>query len=176
MRIITIGDKKVRDYLTAKDECVIEGRKLSAKIEIIDLKLEKNKDKQRKYTAECTPKTLIAEGNVLSRRIEKDLTHLEEIQREVHKLKVQNIPEAVGTEYEDLKKQKEDLEIERNKAAIKTQKLKDRLVPIVKRHIRPQLGEFEDMETVELNGDVIEVKVFDHVEDFKTKFAEKKAA
>lgn len=173
MRIIKLFDPKLKEYLKDRNELVKEGRKLSGQIEIVDRKLDKNKEKQRKYTAEMEPKELIDRGWELDKKIAADLTELENIQKEIHKLKVLNIPEAVGNEYETLKKQKEDIEIERNKVALKVQKLKDRLIPIAQKLMRPHLGEFEDMESVEIKGEKIEVKVYSHLNDWKKAFKEK---
>lgn len=167
-------NKQLRGYLEKKNELVKDGRKLSAKIEILNIKLEKNKEKQRKYTAEIEPKELIEKGNALSKQIENALTNLEEIQKEVHAMKIKNIPESVGNEYESIKKDIEELEIERNKKALGIQKLKDRIVPLTQKLVGNALSEFEDLETVELKGEKIIVTVFSHLDDFTRKFREGK--
>lgn len=167
-------NKQLRGYLEKKNDLVKEGRKLSARIEILTIKLEKNKEKQRKYTAEIEPKELIDRGNALDKQIASLLTELEGIQKEVHALKVQNIPQSVGEEYESLKAQIEELEIERNKKALGVQKLKDRIIPLTQKLVGDTLDEFEDLSTVELKNEKIIVTVFSHLEDFKEKFLAKK--
>lgn len=168
-----IQNDKLYALLSEKDELVRKGRKVSAKVEITNLKIEKNKDKQRKYTEELEPTELIAKGNELSKVIEANLTALENIQKEVHTLKIQNIPADVATEYENLKKELESHELERNKLALKVQKIKDRSVPLIQKAVKPFLKEYEDIESAELKNGKIVVKIFSHLEEWKQKFAEK---
>lgn len=167
-----IQNDKLYSLLAEKDELVKKGRKVSAKVEITNLKIEKNKDKQRKYTA-YNPKELMVRAMELDSKIAKDLTELEGIQKEVMRLKVDKIPPEVAKEYEDLKKEGEELEIERNKLALKVQKIKDRSIPIIQKEVRPFLKEYEDIESAELKGGKILVKTFNHLDEWKKKFAEK---
>lgn len=76
----------------------------------------------------------------------------------------------------ELTKKIEELEKERAKVGLKIQKVKDKLIPIVESKIKPQLEEFEDIETVEVKGDMIVVKKFSHLEEFKKAWREKNIA
>lgn len=67
----------------------------------------------------------------------------------------------------------EKLEKERAKVGMQIQKVKDRVLPIVDKEVKPKLGEYEDIETVALVNGEIEVKIFNHLEEFKKAYAEK---
>ncbi len=68
-------------------------------------------------------------------------------------------------------KQKEKLERERNKVALKVQKIKDKVVPIIQKEVRPLLkDEYDDIETAKLKDGKIVIETFNHIEDFKKKF------
>lgn len=68
----------------------------------------------------------------------------------------------------------EKLEKERAKIGMQIQKRKDKIIPLVEKAVKPLLGEYEDIETVTINKDgEVEVKVFNHMEEFKKAYAEK---
>ena len=74
----------------------------------------------------------------------------------------------------EFSKQIEKLEAERNKCGLQIQKLKDKIVPIVKKEVDGKLGEFEDITTVELYGSDVIINTYDVVEDFKKNYLEAK--
>jgi hypothetical protein len=71
-------------------------------------------------------------------------------------------------------KKREELERDRNKIALKIQKFKDKLIPMLKKEIKPHLKEFEDTQTVELKDGKVVVETFDYLEDYKARFRSKK--
>jgi recombinational DNA repair ATPase RecF len=73
----------------------------------------------------------------------------------------------------ELSNEIEELEEERNKAGMKVQKLKDKVMPIMEDEIEPELnlGEFEDIESVEINDDgEVVINIVDQVERFKQRY------
>jgi hypothetical protein len=71
-------------------------------------------------------------------------------------------------------KQIEELETARRKVGLQIQKLKDKIVPLVAKLTEGKLAEFEEISTVDLKGDEIEIKTFNVVEDFKRDYLEAK--
>ena len=68
----------------------------------------------------------------------------------------------------------EKIEKERAKIGMQIQKRKDKIIPLVEKEVKPKLGEYEDIETVTINkSGEVEVKVFNHLEEFKKAYAEK---
>jgi len=67
----------------------------------------------------------------------------------------------------------EKLEKERAKVGMQIQKVKDKVIPLVEKLVKPNLKEYEDIETVTLEKGEIEVKVFNHLDEFKKAYAER---
>jgi DNA repair ATPase RecN len=174
MSNITIANKKLRQYLQEKDALVKSGRKESEKIEKIEKRIEELKIDQRKYTEACNPALLIKKGDELRDKINADINKLEQIGNQVQEIKIEAIPKEIKFEYEKLKKEKADLELSRNKIALKVQKIKDRSIPIIQKEVQPFLKEeFDDIQGAEVKGDVIIVTTFNHLEEWKTAFRNK---
>lgn len=170
MKTLHIANTKLREYLSAKDLLVKQGRRISVEIEKIDKKIEEAKTRQRKYTDECNPAILIAKGDALRDNINKQIEELEKIGQDIQDIKLASIPKEEVKIYEDLKKQKSEKELERNKVALKVQKIKDRAIPIIQKEAKPHLGEYDDIETAKVKGDTIVVNTFNHLDDWKAKF------
>jgi seryl-tRNA synthetase len=167
---IKLANKKLRDLLTEKDVLVRAGRKISGAIEILERKLEKQKDIQRKYTEECNPTELIEKGNALQDKLNEGIAELEKIGEEIQAIKIAAIPAQHVAEYERLKTEKEEKERDRNKIFLKVQKIKDRSIPIIQKEVKPLLKDYEDINTADLKGDVVVVTTFSHLEDWQEKF------
>lgn len=73
----------------------------------------------------------------------------------------------------ELTVQIEKLEKERAKIGLQIQKKKDKIIPLVDKEVRPNLVEYEDIETVVLEKGEIKVTVFNHLEEFKKAYKEK---
>lgn len=72
----------------------------------------------------------------------------------------------------------ESLETQRNKLALQVQKIKDKVIPIVKGIVDGQLGEFEEISEVRALPVIneVEIETYDQVEQFKEYLTEKKNA
>jgi DNA anti-recombination protein RmuC len=73
-------------------------------------------------------------------------------------------------------KEIEKLETDRRKVGLQIQKMKDKIIPLVKKLTDGKLGEYEEISTVEPKGDEIIVETVDVVEDFKKQYKEAKKA
>ena len=87
------------------------------------------------------------------------------------------IPEEMKKKHYKLRDDKEKMEKDRNKIALKIQKIKDRVIPKIQKEVLGQLdGEFEDIDRVELKGAKAIAYTFSHLEEFKKRFLEKRNA
>lgn len=67
----------------------------------------------------------------------------------------------------------EKLDAERNTVAMLSQKIKDKMMPIVDKEIKPNLKEFDVLDSIRLtNDDEVEVVIIDAIEEFKKNFKE----
>ena len=72
-----------------------------------------------------------------------------------------------------LNKQKEDIGIELNKVSLQINKLGDKIIPLV-RDINVELGEFEQIQDVQIVDGELVMTIFDMLEDYKEKLIKAK--
>jgi predicted nucleic acid-binding Zn-ribbon protein len=171
--MITIDDKKLVKYLTDKDKLVNEGIATSKEIEKIELKIEKCETKEKEITAKIKPKKLGDEAEALKQQINDLIKKFEKVAGDITKEKLAGIPKKLEKEHKDLLKLKEKKERERNKIALKVQKIKDRAIPIIQKAAKPQLKEYEDIETATVRNGFVKVKTYSRLEEWKEAFKKK---
>lgn len=168
--MIKIFNNKLLKLLVDKNALVKEGRKISSMLETIEFKIKKFQDKEKIITGKYEPKDLMTRGEIIRLELERVMKKFEEISTELKEAKLAQIPAKMKADHEALMAERVKLETERNKIALKIQKIKDRAVPIIKAEVKPHLKEYDDIETAEVVDDHIEVVTFNHVEQFKQKF------
>lgn len=168
--MITIVNKKLRQYLQEKDTLVKKGRKKSEEIEEVEKGIEAVKEEQRKYTNDCNPTDLIKLGDALRDKINKDIEELEKIGAKIQQIKIEAIPQKLKDRFDTLKKAKEVMERDRNKIALTVQKIKDRAIPLIQKEMKSHLKEYDDIETAVLKGEKIQVTVYNRLEEWKAGF------
>lgn len=169
--MITLENRKLHDYIVQKDELVDVGRGISRQIEAIEVKVKRFEQKEKTITAKITPpKELTDRGDEIVREVTKLQTELTKIADAINQSKLDAIPEDMKNEHLALLKEREKLERERNKIALKVQKIKDRLIPIVQKEVKPLLKEYDDIETARVKDGKVVISTFNHLEDFKSKF------
>lgn len=172
--MITIKDKKLVEMLKQKEALVIEGRNISKILEAIERDIEKCETEERKITAEVEPKELGEEAEAMKKEIDALIKKFEKVANEITKTKLDAIPKELADKHKDLMKKREERERERNKVALKIQKIKDRIVPKIAAIVKPQLNEYEDVETAVVKNDEIVIKTFSYLEEWKKAFNAKK--
>jgi predicted nucleic acid-binding Zn-ribbon protein len=172
--MIELTNERLYKLIETKDELVKSGRKLSSELETIEFKIKKFQDKEKVITGKTEPKDLMTKGEIIRLELERAMKSFDEIAAQIQEAKLQAIPAQMKADHLALMKKREELETERNKIALKIQKIKDKLVPILKKEITPHLQEFDDTESVELKNGKIIVKTFNYLEDFKKQFRNKK--
>lgn len=165
-----IDNKKIFDYLSQKEELITEGRKISKQIEDVERHIAEIDRKERKITSKVEPKELIDRGNEIKEQVNKLIKELDKIGVQIQDTKLAAIPEDVKKKHYALRAEKEAFERERNKIALKVQKVKDKVVPLIKKEVKPLLNEYEDIETAEIKGGKVTIKVFSHLDEFKKRF------
>jgi septation ring formation regulator EzrA len=169
---ITVDNKKVYDLITAKDALVQEGRKISVEIEKLEMKCKRFEEKEKRITGKVVPPVALTdEGNKIAKELEKMAARLDEIVKQINTFKLAGVPQQMKDDHMKTLKDKEALERERNKVALKIQKIKDKVVPIIQKEVKPLLTDpYDDIETAKLKDGMVVIETFNHVEDFKKKF------
>lgn len=169
--MVEIENKKLHDLIVEKDILVEEGRAISRKIETADMKIKRFEEKEKRITAKIVPpKELTDRGDELVKQVTALNTELTNIANAINDSKLAAIPEEMKNDHMKLLKEKEVLERDRNKVALKVQKIKDKVVPMVQKFVKPMLKEYDDIETAKTKNGKVVITTFNHLEDFKAKF------
>lgn len=80
------------------------------------------------------------------------------------------------TEMEKLDKKLEKLDKDRNKIGLQADKLTSKMRPLLDKLVKPEVGEFEDVNNIEVQQGEVVVELYDRVEDFKEQFRKAKEA
>lgn len=172
--MITLENPKLYKLIEEKDALVKTGRKISSELETIEFKINKLQDKEKVITGKHQNKELMTKGEIARLEMERAMKAFDEIANQIHADKLAAIPQTMKDEHFALLKLRSDKEADRNKVALKIQKYKDKMIPLLKKLIKPHLGEFDDTETVEVKDGKILVTTFNYIEDFKKKFKDRK--
>lgn len=169
--MITIDNKKIHDLIVQKDDLVTEGRAITGKMEEIGKKVTKCEEKEKAITAKEKPDSVLKEeGDKLVELFNTTLKRIEEIGQAIEKKKMAAIPQALIDEHKGYLKEIEGMERDRNKIALKVQKIKDKVVPLIQKEVKPLLKEYDDIETAKVKDGKVLINTFNHLEDWMRKF------
>lgn len=169
--MIELQNKRLYDYIVEKDRLVDIGRGFSRDIETIDVKIKKLENKEKAITGKVVPpQDLVDKGEALAKQITDLHVELTKIAEAINKTKMDAIPTEMIGEHRGLLKEKEQKERDRNKIALKVQKIKDKLIPIVQKEVKPLLGEYDDIETARAKNGKVVIETFNHMTEFKKRF------
>jgi seryl-tRNA synthetase len=172
--MLELNHKKLYELLEQKEVLVKAGRKISSEIETLQHKITKYQDKEKKITEAFKVPELDKKIETLGKEVQERVTEMEKILEEIKNLKLSAIPADMKKEHLDLIKQREGMERDRNKIALKIQKIKDKVVPIIHKEVKPLLKEYDDIETAQLEKGKVVIKTFNHLENWKQEFRNKK--
>lgn len=179
--MITLENKKLHDWIVAKDEQVYIGRAITREIEEIEMKIKRFEDKERKITGKIVPpKELTDRGDAVAKQISELSDELDKIAKQINDSKLAAVPEDMKTQHLQLLKDRETKERDRNKIALKVQKIKDKVVPIIQREVKPLLqgkriievdvGRYDDIGTAKAKDGKVVIDKFNWLEDWQRKF------
>ena len=172
--MITLDSKRIHDYIVDKDKLVSEGRNISSQIETLEKKIEEFEKKEKEITAKAKPpEELVTEGDKLADGISKTMKRLEEIGNQIEQAKLEAIPKEMKDKHLELIKEREDLERARNKVALKVQKIKDKVVPLIQKEVKPLLKEYDDIETAKVKDGKVVINTFNHLNDWIRNFKQR---
>lgn len=173
MKTIKIDDSRVLKYLQEKDVLVKSGRRISDEITRIETKITDCETKEKKITEKKQNAELGDKAEALKVQINELVKEFEKVCSAITVDKLSAIPKDLEKTHRDLMKQKEVKEQERNKIALKVQKIKDRVVPIIKKHVTPHLEQYEDIQTAEIKKDEVVVSVYNALDEWKEAYRKK---
>lgn len=173
MKTLKLQQPKILEYLRQKDDWVQKGRAISEQIEQIEQEIQELDTQEKTFTTACEPKELLEEGKSIQEQINALILRLQEVSTKIQDEKIGSIPKDMVDRHYKLRDSKEKLERERNKIALKVQKIKDKVIPLVRKAVIPLLEEYDDIERAEIVDNEVVVTTFNHLEEFKGRFTKK---
>jgi chromosome segregation ATPase len=169
-----INNDKLLKLLKEKDEIVQAGRDISKQLEGMDKVLADYEKQEAEITEKVKCEELEAQKKEIIEQMIEAKKKFDDLEKQIRETKIAAIPKDLADKHYALMDEKEKLERERNKLALKVQKIKDRATPIIRKEVMPHLKEFEDIETAKaVRGKVI-VTTFNHQEEFMKAWASRK--
>jgi hypothetical protein len=179
--MITLENKRLADWLTQRDELVSQGRKVSQKIEEVEIKIKRFEEREKKLTAKVIPpKELVEKGEELVKKVNEMSKELGIIADQINQSKLDVVPKKMKDDHQQLFRDREALEKERNKIFLKAQKIKDRIIPLVQKEVKPLIGQermetidvgrFDDIETSKIVDGKVTIETYNRLHDFMLKF------
>lgn len=166
-----LENEELRSLIGEKGKLVSEGRTLSEEIEKLEIEMSKIEELLKVEEKKVDLTELHKKEKAITKRMEKCIEDIDEVTQEIYaKIKAET-PQEIRDKYDELNKQKEEKETERNKIALSAQKFNDKIIPLSRELMKPLLqDEYEDYDTVFLKDGQITCGVFSHLDDFKTNF------
>lgn len=170
-KTVIIENPKLKDLLVKKGELIKIGRAKSEEIEVVEKEMTEVDIKLQEEEAKVDISDLNDKQKAIGAKVDEAIKEMNEVKEEIFaRMMAQTNPEY-RTKYDELKKKKEELETERNKIALKAQKYNDKIIPLGKESMKPFIeDQYEDYDTLQLEGDEIVATIFSHLNDFKSNF------
>jgi len=173
-KTITIENAKLKTLLQKKGELITLGREKSVEIEELEKQMEETDKKIQEEEKKVNIEDLLEKEKVETKIVEECIEKMKVIKQGIFDRMIKEVPAELHTKYDELKKKKEELETERNKLALKAQKYSDRIIPQAREMMKPFLtDQFDDYDSLQLQGDEIVATIFNHLNDFRTNFKKK---
>lgn len=173
-KTIKIEDKKLKDLLLKKADLVKTGRGISEEIEKLEADMEATNQELMAEEAKVDVSDLNDKQKAIGAKVDEAIAEMQAVKEEIFARMKEQTPQALRDKYDELKKAKEDKEIERNKIAIKAQKFNDKIIPLGKQMMKPFLeDQYDDYDTLKIEDDEIVATIFNHLVDFKNNFKKK---
>lgn len=173
---IKLSDAKLKKLLAEKAELIIAGRAKSAEIEKLEAEMEILDNQMKEVQKSVDISDLKEKGNLIGERMEVCIKEMKELENEINTRLKEKSPIELLEKYDSTKTQKEELETERNKIALKAQKYSGKIIPLGQKLMKPFIeDEYEDYDTIRIEDGEIVATIFNHLEDFKTNFNKKNA-
>lgn len=176
-RKIVLEDAKLKKLLTEKSNMILDGRKISEDIDAVQAEMDAIDKEVQTVEATLVAEDLKERANGITAEFNAVMAKMDELKKEHRERLGTIVPQELKDKYDAKKTEKDSLETQRNKIALKAQKWNDKIIPIARRIMSKHIeNEFEDYDTLRLeNGEVV-ATLFSHLEDFKREYLKRKTA
>lgn len=173
-RPVVINNPKLKTLLQEKSEMVMQGREISQEIEEIDAEMDLIDKEIQKKESQAKTKDLELMAKGITDKFNAVMKEMEDLKTKMYARAREKVGPELIESYESKKKLKEQKETERNKIAHKVGKWNDKIIPLSRKVMKPELkDEFDDYYGLVLENDEIIGTIFNHRVDFEKRFREK---
>lgn len=174
-KTIILESDKLRKLLKEKADLVLDGRQVSEEIEAKEIEMEQVDKEIQEVEKAVDSKDLIAKAEAITERFNAILKEMEDLKKENFDRMRAAVPKELPEKYENIKKQKEELENKRNKIGLRIQKFNDKIIPLGQKLMAQYIeDEFDDFDTLRLENEQVVATIFNHIDDAKKLFRERK--
>ena len=173
-KTVQIENKKLKDLLVKKGELISIGRAKSEEIEKLEKEMEEIDQLVQAEEKKVNIDDILEREKVETKIVEECIAKMKVLKQEIYDRMIKEVPKELHDKYDELRKTKETLEEERNKIALKAQKYNDKIIPLAKESMKPFIeDQYDDYETLMLEGDEIVATIFNHLAEWKSNFKKK---
>lgn len=173
-RKVTLVHLKLKELLEKKQELILAGREVSVEIEDLEAEMDKVDKEIQELEKTVDLSDLKSKSDEITEKFNRVLEEMELVKTVTYERIKAKIPGDIITKYENLKTLKSEKEKERNKVALRAQKIKDKIIPLGQKLLKPSLTEeYDDCNGVELENGELVGTIFNHMDDFRKRYAEK---
>lgn len=174
--MIEIENAKMFEWISLKEELIEDGLKVIKLMEKEDARIKSFEGQEKMITGSVKPnKELKEEGDKLIEVFNKTMKRLEEIGNAIENEKLKAIPAKLLSDHKESLKTREQLQRDLKKIENKIQKVKDRLIPLIKKTVKPLLQEFDEVDTPTLKNGKVVFTTYNLLEDYKRKLRSKES-
>lgn len=173
-KTIKIENAKLKTLLEKKGDLIKIGRAVSDEITELEKQMEDTDKEVQELEKKVNIDEFLEREKEQTKIVEECIEKMKLIKKEIYDKMIAEVPKELHDKYDTLRKTKEEKEEERNKIALKAQKFNDKIIPLAKDMMKPFLvDQYDDYDTLQLDGDEIVATIFNHLNDFKTNFKKK---
>lgn len=168
---INLKDSKLKKLLEDKKNLITQGRAKSEEIELLESNMKAIDEQIQEAEKKVDITDLDDKAKVIGAKVDEAIKEMQVVKQEIFDRMMAQTPPELRTKYDEFVKQKEEAETERNKIAIKAQKYTDKIIPLGRKLMKPFLEKKgDDYDTIRLEDDEIVASIFNHFDDFETKY------
>lgn len=172
---VTIDNPKLKKLILEKEELVLKGRAISEEIEKIEDQLESIDAEIQTLEKDVDISDLNEKAEKITEEFNLVVGKMDSIKTKIYERMKEVVDSKVTDLYEKMKVKKEELETERNKIALQAQKRRDKIIPLARKAMEGYLeSPYEDYNSIVIDNDQIVGSIFNHKEEWETKFLSKK--
>lgn len=174
-RTVKLENEKLRNLLEEKEGLVIMGQDLTADIETKEAELKKIDEEIQVKEKEVDISDLLEKAKLITEEFNAVVAKMEAHKKTTFERIKAQVPAELYTQYTDTEKAKKKIEEDRNKIGLKIQQKKDKIIPLTRKLMKSHIqNEYEDYDSIRIeNGEIVST-IFNHLEDFKLRFASRK--